>query len=81
MRTCQQCAYWVHCKDTWIYKGCLQKSGILLDLKVFLWNFPIEQAILRKSKAPRKSPEKWSFLSLAFYNAPSLHIVEHVQFL
>ena len=31
--------------------------------------------ILRKSKAPRKSPEKWTFLSLAFYNAPSLHTV------
>ena len=36
-----------------------------------------EQAILRKAKAPRKSPEKWTFLSLAFYNAPSLHIVDH----
>ena len=30
----------------------------------------------RKSKTPRKSPEKWTFLSLAFYNAPSLHTVE-----
>ena len=27
---------------------------------------------LRKSKTPRKLPEKWTFLSLAFYNAPSL---------
>ena len=26
--------------------------------------------------SPRKSPEKWTFLSLAFYNAPSLHTVE-----
>ena len=26
-------------------------------------------------KTPRKSPEKWIFLSLAFYNAPSLHTV------
>ena len=34
-----------------------------------------EQALLRKSKAPRKLPEKWTFLSLAFYNAPSLHTV------
>ena len=30
-----------------------------------------KQAILRKSKTPRKSPEKWTFLSLSFYNAPS----------
>ena len=37
---------------------------------------PREQAILRKSKAPRKSPEKWTFLSLAFYNAPSLPTVK-----
>ena len=27
-------------------------------------------------KPPEKSPEKWTFLSLAFYNAPSLHTVE-----
>ena len=40
-----------------------------------------EQAILRKSKAPRKSPEKWTFLSLAFYNAPSLHTVNFRTFL
>ena len=30
---------------------------------------------MRKSKTSRKSPEKWTFLSLAFYNAPSLHTV------
>ena len=35
------------------------------------------QAILRKSKPPRKSPAKWTFLSLAFYNAPSLHTVNY----
>ena len=35
-----------------------------------------EQALLRKSKAPRKSPEKWTLLSLAFCNAPSLHTVK-----
>ena len=28
-----------------------------------------------KIKTPRKSPEKWTFLSLAFYNAPSLPTV------
>ena len=27
----------------------------------------------QKIKNPRKLPEKWTFLSLAFYNAPSLH--------
>ena len=35
---------------------------------------PREQALLRKSKTSRKSPEKWTFLSLAFYNAPRKHI-------
>ena len=35
-----------------------------------------EQALLRKSKTLRKSPEKWTFLSLAFYNAPGLRTVE-----
>ena len=33
-----------------------------------------EQALLRKLKPPRKSPKKWTFLSLAFYNPPSLHL-------
>ena len=31
---------------------------------------------LRKLKTPRKLPRKWTFLSLAFYNAPSLHTVK-----
>ena len=38
--------------------------------------FSREQALLRKSKTPRKLLEKWTLLSLAFYNAPSLHTVE-----
>ena len=29
----------------------------------------------QKTKPPTKLPEKWTFLSLAFYNAPSLHAV------
>ena len=33
----------------------------------------------KKSKAPRKSPEKWTFLSLGFYNAPSLHIADYLS--
>ena len=41
----------------------------------FSCGIPIEQAVLRKSKTPRKSPEKRIFLSLAFYNVPSLHTV------
>ena len=32
--------------------------------------------ILRKSNPPEHRPEKWTFLSLAFYNAPSLHFVK-----
>ena len=28
---------------------------------------------------PEKSPEKWTYLSLVFYNAPSLHTVEPMQ--
>ena len=44
--------------------------------KGFLVEFLREQAPLRKSKNPRKSPEKWTFLSLAFYNAPSLQTVD-----
>ena len=42
---------------------------------------PSEQAPQRKSKTPRKSPEKWTFLSPVFYNAPSLHIVDSTPFL
>ena len=34
-----------------------------------------EQVPLRKSRTPRKSPERQTFLSLAFYNAPGLHTV------
>ena len=58
-------------------RAVCKNSGILLNLKVSSV-IPREQAILRKSKKPRKSPEKWTFLSLAFYNAPSLHIVKRM---
>ena len=37
------------------------------------------RCFLRKSRTSRKSPEKWTFLSLAFYNAPSLHTVDLMQ--
>ena len=53
------------------------KSGILLNLKVSC-GICREQTLLKKSKNPRKSPEKWTFLSLAFDNAPSLHVGRRV---
>ena len=56
-------------------QGAFVKIGDFIKFKGFSCGIPREQAILRKSKTPRKSPEKWAFLSLAFYNAPSLHIV------
>ena len=49
----------------------VRTRGIVLSCGIFR-----EQALLRKSKTSRKSPQKWTFLSLAFYNAPSLHTVE-----
>ena len=64
-----------------IEKTCKQGMFVkikdfILNLKGFSCGIPREQAILRKSKATRKSPEKWTFLSLAFYNAPSLTTVD-----
>ena len=57
-------------------QGVFVKIGDFIKFKGFSCGIPREQAILRKSKTPRRSPEKWTFLSLAFYNAPSLHTVE-----
>ena len=37
----------------------------------------VEVLEMRKSKNPEKSPEKSAFLSLAFYNAPSLDTVDN----
>ena len=53
-------------------------GNLILDLKVFLWNSWRKALLMRKSKAPGKSPEKWTSLSLAFYNAPSLHIADYI---
>ena len=58
-----------------VLQGAFVKSGDFIKFKGFSCGIPGEQAILRKSKAPRKSPEKWTFLSLAFFNAPSLRTV------
>ena len=52
------------------------KIGDFIKFKGFSCGIPREQAILRQSKTPRKSQEKWTFMSLAFYNAPSLHTVD-----
>ena len=52
------------------------KIGDFIKFEGFSCGICREQAILRKSKTPRNSPEKWTFLSLAFYNAPSLHTVD-----
>ena len=67
-----------HCKDKWVYKGCFVKIGNSIKFEDFLVR---EQALLRKSKTSRKSPDKWTFLSLAFYNAPSLQTVDSPELL
>ena len=53
-------------------QGVFVKISDSIQFEGFLVEFLREQALLRKSKTPRKSSEKWIFLSLAFYNAPSL---------
>ena len=63
-------------KDKRFYRGAFVKIGDFIKFQGFHVEFLENQAILRKSKTPRKSPEKWTFLSLAFYNAPSLHTVK-----
>ena len=56
--------------------GVCKNRGFFIKFKGFSCGIPREQAILRKSKTPRNSTETWTFLSLAFYNAPSLHTVD-----
>ena len=53
-----------------------KNQGLQLNLKVFFVEFLENRDRLRKSKTTRKPPEKWVFLSLAFYNAPSLDTVD-----
>ena len=67
-----------NCKDKWIYVF-VRIGGLLLNLKVSC-RILREQAFLRKSITPRKSAEKWVLLSLAFYNASSLHTVDCSSF-
>ena len=52
-------------------RGVCKNRGFYIKFKGFPCGIPREQAILRKAKSPRKSPEKWSFLSLAF----TMHLV------
>ena len=47
------------------------KIGVFIKLKGYRAGIPRELALLRKSKTPRKSPEKRTSLSLACDNAPS----------
>ena len=47
------------------------KIGDFIKFKGFSCGILTEQALLRKSKTPRKLPEKWTFLSLAF----TMHLV------
>ena len=55
------------------------KIGDFIKFKGFPCGVLTEQALLRKSKTPRKLPEKWIFLSLAFYNAPGLDTVKETR--
>ena len=57
-------------------QGVFVKIGDFVLCERFSSGIFREQALLRKSKTPRKSPEKWTSLSLAFYNALSLQSVD-----
>ena len=60
-------------------RGVFNKIGDFIKCTPwFSGGIPREQALLRKSKTLGKSPDKWIFLSLAFYNAPRLHTVDFI---
>ena len=62
--------------------GIVKTSGFLdfSPVKGSCTGIPTEQAHLRKSsKPPRQTPEKWTILSLAFRDAPSLCTVDTVR--
>ena len=54
------------------------KSVILLNLKVFVCN-SYKTGAPEKIKNPQKIARNVDFLSLAFYNAPSLHTVDEMS--
>ena len=58
--------------------GVCKNQGFII-FKGFLVEF-LEKRRSWENQSPRKSPEKWTFLSLAFYNAPSLHTVDSFAF-
>ena len=57
-------------------RGICKVGDFYPSISRFSTGNPREQAHLRKSKTPRELPEKWTFLSLAFYNAPNVHTVD-----
>ena len=62
-------------------RGTVKTSGctrrIYENLNGSCYAIPTKRALVRKSTPPEISPaKKWSFLSRAFYNAPSLQIVD-----
>ena len=60
-----------------VLQGANSKNrGFHIKFKGFLVEFLENRLSPERIKAPRKSPEKWIFLSLAFYNAHSLHTVK-----
>ena len=63
-------------KTSGFTRGVWKKKGIFIKIERFSSGVLKEQPLLRNSKAPRKSQETWTFQSLAFYNAPSLHTIE-----
>ena len=50
--------------------------GDCIKFQGFLVEFLERTGDPEKVKTPRRPPEMWTFLSLAFYNAPSLHTVD-----
>ena len=57
-------------------QGVFVKIGDFMKFKGFSVEFLESRRSSEKQKTPRKSLDKWTFLSLAFYNAPSLHTVD-----
>ena len=68
-----------HCKEKRIYKGCLQNIGDSIKFKGLLVELLQNRRSLENQKPPENCPKKWTFLSLAFYNAPSLHAVKRIR--
>ena len=61
-----------------MHTRCIVRQAVLQGVFVKIGNSIKFKGLLVEflENNPRKSPEKWIFLSLAFYNAPSLHTVK-----